>query len=118
MKYFVVAFASLASASWPNEATVTWIPGPHTGGYDPELTKAEARQKKQTLSFGVPSIHPESQVTAQKESVAWPEDPTSTWIPGPYTGDKDQQKAEDFQKKQHLRFGVPTINASSQMNSE
>ena len=45
MKY-IALLAATCSAHWPEEPTVTWIPGPHTGGYDPELTKAEARQKK------------------------------------------------------------------------
>ena len=42
---------------WPEEPTVTWIPGPRTGGYDPDLTAAEGRQKAQTNHFGVPTVH-------------------------------------------------------------
>jgi hypothetical protein len=45
MKY-IALLAATCSAHWSEEPTVTWIPGPRTGGYDPELSNAEARQKE------------------------------------------------------------------------
>lgn len=103
--------------SWPDDATVTWIPGPHTGGYDPELTNAEARQKKQVLSFGVPTVHQESEVIAQIGR--WPEESTVSWIDGPRTGGYDPEltKAEARQKKQVLNFGVPSVHQESQVTA-
>ena len=99
---------------WPEEPTVTWIPGPRTGGYDPDLTAAEGRQKKQTLHFGVPSVH--QQIDAQV--AAWPEQPTQTWIDGPYYGgkDKDFNEAEERNKNQFKRFGVPNVIGAHQQD--
>ena len=117
MKY-ITLLAATCSARWPDDATVTWIPGPHTGGYDPVLTAAEARQKKQTLSFGVPSVHQQSQVTAQLGR--WPDEPTQTWIDGPRHGgnDKEFNEAEARQKAQHNRFGVPNVIGAHQKEQQ
>ena len=92
---------------WPEDPTVTWIPGPRTGGYDPDLTAAEGRQKAQTNHFGVPTVH--QQIDAQVG--VWPDQPTQTWVNGPGYGgnDKDLTEAEARQKAQFEKFGVPSV---------
>ena len=93
---------------WGLKPTKTWIAGPY-GDHDPELAKAEARQKDQEWHMAVDSIHQngdfaqvasEGAVDPLTVGTQWGLKPTQTWIAGPGpASDIHQQEAEERQKK-------------------